>query len=80
MEYALQINSKEEEQAIVALLQGTEGVQDFTVDYKKQLVLVIASRTSIEIADVLESTGKKVRIRGLGNQGICGCGRWISGH
>eukprot|EP00012_Vannella_robusta_P005366 CAMPEP_0206194082 /NCGR_PEP_ID=MMETSP0166-20121206/6978_1 /ASSEMBLY_ACC=CAM_ASM_000260 /TAXON_ID=95228 /ORGANISM="Vannella robusta, Strain DIVA3 518/3/11/1/6" /LENGTH=249 /DNA_ID=CAMNT_0053610973 /DNA_START=188 /DNA_END=933 /DNA_ORIENTATION=- len=68
VEYALNMNSKEDEEMISKLLDSMEGVEEHTEDWKKQLVLVKASLTSVQVAEALEQTGKQVRIRGLGNQ------------
>ena len=64
------MEKEEDAEDVKNLLRSTEGVKDFTVDWEKQMVVVTSSRTSVEIADRLQSLGKQVRIRGLGNQGI----------
>lgn len=64
------MDSKEDELKVGKILDNLDGVDEHSEDYEKQLVLVKSSLTSVEIAEALEKTGKQVRIRGLGNQGI----------
>lgn len=63
------MESKEDEAQVAKILDNLEGVEEHSEDYQKQLILVKSSLTSLEIAEALETTGKQVRIRGLGNQG-----------
>jgi hypothetical protein len=43
--------------------------RDFTIDLDSKRVVVTTTRSVVEVADALESSGKKVRIRGYGKAG-----------
>merc|ERR1711974_215715 len=62
------MSNKEDENKVSELLDSLDGVEEHSEDWTKQLVLVKASLTSVQVAEALEKTGKQVRIRGLGNQ------------
>ncbi|XP_028842040.1 copper chaperone for superoxide dismutase [Denticeps clupeoides] len=68
LEFAVQMTCSSCVQAVRGALEGTPGVQAVQIDLAGEQVLVESSLTSREVQDVIERTGRRAVLKGVGGR------------
>nr|XP_029134388.1 copper chaperone for superoxide dismutase isoform X1 [Labrus bergylta] len=66
LEFAVQMTCESCAEKIRAALEGRPGVQSVTIDVGKEEVLVESALTSAEVQALIESTGRRAVLKGIG--------------
>ncbi|KAM4565523.1 copper chaperone for superoxide dismutase [Fundulus diaphanus] len=66
LEFAVQMTCESCAQKVRAALEGKPGVKSVSVDVSKEEVLVEAALTSAEVQSLIESTGRRAVLKGIG--------------
>ncbi|XP_029977208.1 copper chaperone for superoxide dismutase [Salarias fasciatus] len=66
LEFAVQMTCESCAQKVRAALEGKPGVKSISIDISKEAVLVESSLTSAEIQALIESTGRRAVLKGIG--------------
>ncbi|KAM7366414.1 hypothetical protein PAMP_015853 [Pampus punctatissimus] len=66
LEFAVQMTCESCADKVRAVLEGKPGVQSFSVDVSKESVLVESALTSAEVQALIESTGRRAVLKGIG--------------
>ncbi|XP_034532959.1 copper chaperone for superoxide dismutase-like [Notolabrus celidotus] len=66
LEFAVQMTCESCAGKIRAALEGRPGVQSFSIDVSKEEVLVESALTSAEVQALIESTGRRAVLKGIG--------------
>lgn len=66
LEFAVQMTCEKCAQKIRAALEGKPGVKSLSIDVGKEEVLVEAALTSAEVQALIESTGRRAVLKGIG--------------
>lgn len=65
IEFAVQMTCNSCVEAVRKSLQNESGIKNFNVDLENESVVVESNLSTLEIQKLLESTGKKVAVRGF---------------
>ncbi|XP_007563647.1 copper chaperone for superoxide dismutase isoform X1 [Poecilia formosa] len=66
LEFAVQMTCESCAEKVRAALEGKPGVKSVSIDLSKELVLVEAALTSTEVQSLIESTGRRAVLKGIG--------------
>ncbi|XP_026209324.1 copper chaperone for superoxide dismutase [Anabas testudineus] len=66
LEFAVQMTCESCAHQVRAALEGTPGVKSFSIDVSKEEVLVESALTSAEVQALIESTGRRAVLKGIG--------------
>lgn len=66
IEFAVQMTCNSCVEAVKKALEGDSNIKDVNIDFEKGSVVVKTSMSTLEIQEKLESTGRKVVVRGYG--------------
>ncbi|XP_015230928.1 PREDICTED: copper chaperone for superoxide dismutase [Cyprinodon variegatus] len=66
LEFAVQMTCESCAEKIRAALEGKPGVESVSIDVGKEEVLVEAALTSVEVQSLIESTGRRAVLKGIG--------------
>ncbi|XP_038147249.1 copper chaperone for superoxide dismutase-like [Cyprinodon tularosa] len=66
LEFAVQMTCESCAEKIRAALEGIPGVESVSIDVGKEEVLVEAALTSVEVQSLIESTGRRAVLKGIG--------------
>lgn len=66
IEFAVQMTCNSCVEAVKKALQSVNGITNFEVDLGKESVVVESNLPTLKIQEILESTGKKVAVKGYG--------------
>ncbi|XP_034019889.1 copper chaperone for superoxide dismutase [Thalassophryne amazonica] len=69
LEFAVQMTCESCAQKVRAALEGNPGVQVVNIDVGKEEVLVESALTSAEVQNLIESTGRRAVLKGIGGPG-----------
>ncbi|XP_063801225.1 copper chaperone for superoxide dismutase isoform X2 [Pseudophryne corroboree] len=67
LEFAVQMTCEKCVNAVKSSLQGVKGVQDVTVSLESESVIVKTTLPALEVQSLLESTGRRAVLKGMGN-------------
>ncbi|XP_023136180.3 copper chaperone for superoxide dismutase [Amphiprion ocellaris] len=66
LEFAVQMTCESCAQKVRAALEGKPGVKSVSIDVSKEAVLVESALTSVEVQALIESTGRRAVLKGIG--------------
>ncbi|MED6250216.1 hypothetical protein ATANTOWER_027040 [Ataeniobius toweri] len=66
LEFAVQMTCESCAEKVRAALEGKPGVSSISIDVSKEEVLVEAALTSAEVQSLIESTGRRAVLKGIG--------------